>query len=141
MEALYHEGKCLIKKISEKEIKFTFSRSSGVGGQNVNKVNSKVSLHWRIDESSTLPKSVRDRFKKKFGRFISNGVVSIHSQVHRTQKGNVEECKKKLNTMISQIYYAPKTRIKTKPGLKAIQKRIKEKKKRGEVKKLRREKF
>jgi len=67
--------------------------------------------------------------------------VTIHSQVHRTQKANIDECLRKLNHFISQVYYAPKTRIKTKPGLRAVRKRIEDKKRKGEVKKMRREKF
>ena len=104
-------------------------------------MNSKASLHWDIEASKAVSRPVKERFKKQYARFYSDGIVSIHSQVHRTQKGNIEECIKKLNNFISQVFYAPKKRIKTKPGLKAIQKRIKEKKCKGEVKRLRREKF
>ena len=72
--------------IPEQEYELSFSRSGGSGGQNVNKVNTKATLHWNILKSTTLPPVVVERFMKKYGNKLSaEGVLTLSSQAHRTQ--------------------------------------------------------
>ena len=67
-------------RIPLREFRFSYARSRGPGGQNVNKVNTKVSLHWSIDSSPSLPDDVRDRFRAKYPRRINKrGAVVISS--------------------------------------------------------------
>jgi len=83
--------------IPDEELKFTFSRSSGPGGQNVNKVNSKATLHWNVVETLCLPEDVRQRFRTQFKTRISQaGDVVLYSQQYRDQPKNVEPCLEQL---------------------------------------------
>ncbi|MBK24779.1 MAG: aminoacyl-tRNA hydrolase [Halobacteriovorax sp.] len=128
----------IVKRIPAGELDFSFSRSSGAGGQNVNKVNTKVSLRWNINKSSSLPKTAKDRFYKKFKRRISDGgVVILHSQRYRSQARNIADCIEKLHEMIEAIAKPPKKRVGTKPTRSSIEKRIKTKKSKSETKKTR----
>lgn len=129
-------------KIPSHEYELSFSRSSGAGGQNVNKVNSKATLHWNALKSTTLPLSVMDRFLKKYQNKLSvEGILTLSSQEHRTQHLNIAAVIKKLHDMIESVSIAPKIRKKTKPTKSSINDRIKEKKSRGDTKKLRQEKL
>lgn len=129
-------------KIPSHEYELSFSRSSGAGGQNVNKVNSKATLHWNALKSTTLPISVMDRFLKKYQNKLSvEGILTLSSQEHRTQHLNIAAVIKKLHDMIESVSIAPKIRKKTKPTKSSINDRIKEKKSRGDTKKLRQEKL
>ncbi len=129
-------------KIPEAEIQLSYSRSSGAGGQNVNKVNSKVTLHWNALLTSALPPAVLDRFLKKFGNKLSSeGVLTIISQIHRSQNLNASDAIQKLQAMIDSVSIPPKLRKPTKPSKSSVLKRISSKKNHGEKKKLRSEKF
>lgn len=129
-------------KIPFSEFTFSYSRSSGAGGQNVNKVNSKVILNWNIDLTSSCSPAVIDRFKKKYGHFIlDSGVVQIVGQRFRSQKDNVEDCIEKLQNMINEVMAPPKIRRATKPKKSAILNRLKSKKKESDKKKMRKKDF
>ncbi len=129
-------------KIPSHEYDLSFSRSSGAGGQNVNKVNTKATLHWNVFKTTSLPASVHDRFLKKFQNKISEeGFITLSSQEHRTQHLNIATVIKKLHEMIDSVAVAPKIRKATKPTKSSINSRIKEKKSRGDTKKLRQEKL
>ena len=116
------------------ELSFTFARSSGPGGQNVNKVNSKATLHWPIS-SASLPDDVRARFVAAFGGQISKqGELVLQSQRYRDQERNIEDCLEKLRSMLQRVAIPPKRRKKTRPSRASKQRRLNDKKARSEVK-------
>lgn len=111
------------------EFTFTYSRSGGAGGQNVNKVNSKVTLHWDLNQDSACPAPVKERFKQRFSRFIVGDEVQITCQESRSQKMNQDECIQKLHSMLNSVLRPPKVRKATKPSRSSIRKRLESKKK------------
>lgn len=123
------------------EFKFSFSRSSGAGGQNVNKLNTKVTLFWEIDSSPSLLPSVKKRFKEKYERYLVDEVVVIHSQLTRSQNHNISDCVAKLHVLLQKVEVEPKIRKATKPTKSAVKKRLETKKQHSDKKKLRRERF
>lgn len=126
-------------KIPFSEFTFTYARSSGAGGQNVNKLNTKVTLHWMIETSPSCPYSVQERFKAKFGQYITDsGEVQITSQRNRSQKDNQDDCIEKLHEMLDLVATPPKVRRPTKPKRSAVLKRLSSKKKDSDKKRLRR---
>lgn len=131
---------CMDKiKIPFSEFSFSFARSSGAGGQNVNKVNSKVILSWKIFETTACSMGVIERFKNKYGQFIlDNGEVQIVSQKNRSQKLNIDDCVEKIHAMINDVAIPPKIRKATKPKRSAVLKRLNTKKKDSDKKRLRR---
>ncbi len=116
-------------KIPETELTFTFSRSGGAGGQNVNKVNSKVTMYWDFKNTLACAYEVISRFKTKYGNFITDeGKVMIISQESRSQKANIDCCIDKLEAMLNSVLIAPIKRKKTKPTKSSVEKRIQGKK-------------
>jgi len=125
-------------KIPLREFEFTFSRSSGPGGQNVNKLNTKVTLRWNIEQSPSLPEGVRGRFQEKFKRRISQqGELILTSQRFRDQGRNVGDVLEKLREMLASVATAPPARKPTKPTRAARQRRLEEKRQRSEKKQRR----
>ncbi len=115
-------------KIPLDEIEFTYTRSSGPGGQNVNKVNSKAILRWGAMQSPSMPADIRNRFLARFKSKLTNeGELILSSQEYRDQGRNVAECLEKLRAMLLAVAVAPKTRRKTKPGRGAVERRLREK--------------
>jgi ribosome-associated protein len=107
------------------EFEFTFARSSGPGGQNVNKVASKALLRWNVATSPSLPADIRDRFLRKFGSRLTNQRdLLITSQRYRDQGRNVADCLEKLRAMLAAVLEAPKPRKRTRPGRAAIERRL-----------------
>ncbi len=117
------------------EFEFSFSRSSGPGGQNVNKVNTKVTLHWSITSSPSVPEDVRARFVAKFRRRINNkGQLVVISQRFRDQGRNVGDCLAKLREMLGSVATAPKARKATRPSRASRERRLQAKQRTGEKK-------
>lgn len=93
------------------KVEFGFSRSSGPGGQNVNKLNTKAELRFHLDSASWIPADVRDRLREINGNKINNGgELLITSQEFRTQSKNKDDCVSKLQTMLEEAYVEPKDR-------------------------------
>ena len=126
-------------KIPLTELHFTFARSSGTAGQNVNKVNTKATLRWDVTNSPSLPQAVRERFLKKYRRRITTeGELVLQSQRFRDQGRNIADCLGKLREMISTVAVAPRPRKLTKPSQGSHQRRLRAKREKSEKKQSRR---
>lgn len=124
------------------EFTFTYARSSGAGGQNVNKVNSKVTMYWDIWESPSCTQEVKERFIQRYSQYIlDNGMVQLTSQKNRSQKANMDDCIAKLLSMLETVLSPPKIRRPTKPKRSAVLSRLNSKKKDSEKKRLRRKDY
>jgi len=122
-------------KIPLAEFTYQFARSSGPGGQNVNKVNTKVLLRWEVTKSESLPEAVRQRFLARYGnRINSEGQFLLTSTRYRDQKRNIEDCLEKLADMLREVAKPPRPRKKTKPTRGSKERRLKEKKQRSDRK-------
>jgi ribosome-associated protein len=123
--------------IDEREIEERFVRSSGPGGQNVNKVATAVELRFDV-ASSSLPDEVKARLAKVAGtRMTTEGVLVIDSREHRSQMKNREAARERLAELIRTALVRPRVRRATKPKKSATEKRLKTKKHRAETKALR----
>ncbi len=125
-------------QIPAKEIEFKFIRSSGPGGQNVNKVATAVQLRFNVAESPSLPEAVRERLlNMAANRINAEGELVITGQRYRTQERNRHDVIKRLYTWIQEATKQPKSRKKTRISAHMKAKRLQTKRKRGELKKLR----
>jgi ribosome-associated protein len=125
--------------IDENELSESFVRSSGPGGQNVNKVATAVQLRFDVRNSPSLSEGVRARLEKLGGsRITKNGVLVISADRHRTQERNRADALTRLITLIRRAAEAPRKRRPTKPTAASKERRLKAKSERGVVKKLRR---
>jgi ribosome-associated protein len=126
-------------RIPQSEFRFTFVRSSGPGGQNVNKVSSKAVLRWPMRLSKSLPADVRERFLARYGkRLTGDGDLIVSSQRYRDQGRNIADALDKVRTMLAEVATAPKKRRATKPSQGAVTRRIESKQARSRKKQLRR---
>ena len=129
-------------KVDTNELKYTFSKSSGAGGQNVNKLNTQVTLIWDLNDSKSISGAVKNRFKTLFKGFINDrGQVLIKSQRHRSQKRNIDDVNLKLRSMLISASKEPKRREETRPTRSSVRKRLEKKKQHSEKKKNRGQKF
>jgi ribosome-associated protein len=120
------------------ELTLTTSRSSGPGGQNVNKVNSKVTLKFDIRASNILNEEEKVVLLKKLkSKITSDGVLILSSQDKRTQLQNKEAVISKLETLLNKAFEKKKKRKATKPTKGAIQERLNKKKQQADKKKWR----
>ena len=121
--------------IEDWELVESFVRSSGPGGQNVNKVSSAVELRFEALRSPNLPNQVKVRLKKFAGRRWTNeGAIIIQVEETRYQARNREIARKRLKELILKATIVQKKRIATKPTASSQRRRIKSKKQRGEIK-------
>jgi ribosome-associated protein len=122
-------------QIPDDELRFTFVRSSGPGGQNVNKLNTKAVLRWSARGSRGLPEDARARFLERFApRLTTDGELILTSQRFRDQRQNERDCLEKLREMILAVASPPKRRKRTRPTRASVQRRREEKRVRSRKK-------
>jgi ribosome-associated protein len=124
--------------IPAKELRWTFVRSSGPGGQNVNKVASRAVLRWNVLESRSIPEAVKARLRLLHPRITSSGEVVISSQRFRDQDRNRGDCLEKLRHIILRAMTPPKPRKLSRPTRGSREARLANKKRRAATKSLRR---
>ena len=121
------------------EIVFTYVRSSGPGGQNVNKVNSQAQLHWDVQANQTLTPQTKNRLlTQAANRINKQGILRIDCDTSRDREKNRLECLKRLKEMISRATVVPVARKRRKKPRWAIEKRLKNKREKSKLKRLRR---
>ena len=124
--------------IPDSELTFTFVRSSGPGGQNVNKVATAAQLRFDVRNSPSLPVDIKERLIKLAGtRMTQDGMLVIEAKRHRTQEQNRADALLRLTGLLEKAARRPRVRHATRPSQAARVKRIESKKKRGAVKKQR----
>lgn len=125
--------------IPDREIHFTFSRSGGPGGQNVNKVNTRVTLLFEPENSSALTPEQVARIKERLAsRMGSDGVLRVISQQSRSQSANREAARERFARILAEALYEQPQRRDTRPPRRAARVRIEEKRLRGRLKQSRR---
>ena len=126
-------------RIPFSEFEFAASRSSGPGGQNVNKVNSRIQLRWNPTASPSIPPDVAERFVKLAGkRMTKEGEILITGQEHRDAPKNKADCLERLAELLRAALVKPRVRKATKPSRGSKERRLKEKRFRSETKQSRR---
>jgi len=119
-------------------LSFTFMRSSGPGGQNVNKVESKARLTVPIDHLAYyMPDPIADRLRRNARRYLVDGNIVIESDSERGQLGNRKACIERLAELVQRSLKPPKKRKPTRPTRGSKERRIKSKKERGHLKQTR----
>lgn len=130
------QGKSYTIVVPRNGVKFTFSRSSGPGGQNVNKVSTRATLRFDLDSAGWLPPEVRDRIREQEpSRINKSGEFALSSDVHRTQPRNIDDCMHRLQDIVDAASVAPKIRrMRTGLGDETKRRRRESKRRRSEVK-------
>jgi ribosome-associated protein len=127
------------RELPLREISFQFVRSSGAGGQNVNKVASKAVLRWDVAHSPSLPDDMRARFVAQNRRRITaEGELVLSSQRFRDQSRNVADCLEKLRALLRTASAVPKPRRETRPTRGSRTRRLEAKRRKARTKSLRR---
>jgi len=121
------------------ELSWRFSRASGPGGQGVNTTDSRVELSWDLAGSELLPPALRERAMERLGARLVNGIITIVASEHRSQLRNREAAAARLAGIVAGAIAAPpRVRRATRPSRGSVERRIAEKKRRGQTKRDRR---
>lgn len=124
--------------IPDSELEERFVRSSGPGGQNVNKVATAVELRFNVRASTTLPDEVRDRLlARRDRRMTAEGILVIQAQRFRTQERNRDDARQRLHALIEVCRDAPKKRVATRPTRGSVERRLGSKRERAQIKRER----
>ncbi|QLY27410.1 aminoacyl-tRNA hydrolase [Bdellovibrio sp. KM01] len=117
------------------EFDFTYARSRGPGGQNVNRTNSAAILRWNLRDSQALPENIKGRLLEKLASQLTvDGDILIRSEEFRDQDQNRSACLKRLQSLLQKALFVPKKRVATKPTRSSVRKRLDSKKRHSEVK-------
>jgi len=124
--------------IPDEELEWKFIRSSGPGGQNVNKVASAAQLRFLLPQNISLPVAARNRLRRLAGqKIVDDGSILFKSMSERTQEGNRRAALERLEALIRAALTEPKIRKKTRPSKASKERRIDSKKRRGTTKQSR----
>lgn len=135
-------NRIITSDILSNELEFSTSRSSGPGGQNVNKVNTKVTLRWNVKNSSLLTPEEKEQLLQKLStRLTTEGELIVSSQDKRSQLQNKEEALSKLDLLLKKAFMKKKKRKATKPSKSSVKSRLDRKKKHSDKKKMRQNRF
>lgn len=125
--------------LDESELEFSFVRSSGPGGQKVNKVATAVQLRFDLEANESLPEAVKKRLRRLAGRRVTkDGVLIIEASDERSQERNRRHAVERLIELIRRAAVKPKPRQETRPSAASRQRRLEKKRRRGQIKKWRR---
>jgi ribosome-associated protein len=125
--------------IPDSELDWSFVRSGGPGGQNVNKVASKAVLRWNVASTPSLPEDVKTRFLERHrSRITTEGDILVTGQRYRDQEKNREDCLEKLKALVLEALFVPKKRRETKPTRASKRRRVEEKRRRAATRTARR---
>ena len=128
----------MIRDCLLKEIRFKTTRASGPGGQHVNKTDSRVELYWDLYESGCLTEAQKARLMDQLGNRVSSaGILILTCETHRSQHRNREDVMERFINLISRGLVKPKERRATRPTRVSVEKRLKEKKLRSDIKRSR----
>ncbi len=128
--------------IPETDLTLTFSRSSGPGGQNVNKLNTRVTVSLNISNCSTLTDEQKQTLRKALkNRIDKEGILHVSCQDYRSQHANRNAALQRLAEMVAKAFKPVKKRRPTKPTKASIERRLQSKQKRSQLKKLRAKTF
>ncbi len=124
--------------IPDEELEWKFIRSSGPGGQNVNKVSSAAQLRFLLPQNTSLPVAARNRLRVLAGqKLVDDGSILFKSTSERTQEGNRRAAQGRLEALLRAALIEPKIRKKTRPSKSSQQRRLDTKKRRGAAKQAR----
>jgi ribosome-associated protein len=127
-------------RVPFREIVFRFVRSSGPGGQNVNRVASKAVMRWNVRASPSIAEDVRARFVARFvSRITAEGDLLLAGDRHRERERNREDCLERLSRMLASVAAPPRPRRRTRAPRSVAERRLHDKRVRAETKRRRRQ--